>query len=161
VKLWRGFPKKVTPEMKRQMRVLRAEGYSYDQIASASKVCLSTVRYHIVPREGFLARKRVNEWRRRNKVSTSTDPDWRRTYMRERYRHDKDFKKRMRSDADRYQQRIKERNRKITLPKGTRLTCPYCFHEWNIALRNMPSYCPSCGRILVRLPESSSEQQGD
>jgi len=74
-------------------------------------------------------------------------------YIMTRYRHDPEFRRKFLERTKRYLRGIFERNRRIPVPEGSLLRCSYCGWTWRPKVRHVPSACPHCRKILVRLPE--------
>jgi predicted Zn-ribbon and HTH transcriptional regulator len=75
------------------------------------------------------------------------------TYIMTRYRWDPEFRRKFLQRTKRYLGRIFRRNRRTLVPEGCLLRCRYCGWTWKPKVRHVPSTCPHCHKILVRLPE--------
>jgi len=147
--IWKGYDKRTNPKMRREMARLRERGWTFQRIAERFGVALSTVQYHLNPEYKAKTKRRaaklVRKHRRRNR-------EYLRRYIKERYHGDEKFRRRYLQLITDYQKRIIERNRKIRIPLGSVLKCSYCGHRWKPYVPYIPSRCPACGNLLIKLP---------
>ena len=97
--LWRGWRKKVTEEMEEQMKKMRQEGKSYKEIAKTFGLALSTVIYHLVPRQRELSILRAKKWMKEHPKKYSEEL---RKYYYERYHQDPEFRERFKAILRKY-----------------------------------------------------------
>jgi len=101
--------RKVTPEILKQMRDLRAEGWTYYKIAKKFKLNWRTVKYWLDPK----TKEKTKEKAQRKKKKKITEEErirrreYIRNYIRERYRSDPEFRERMLSHMKRWNERKK------------------------------------------------------
>jgi DNA-binding transcriptional ArsR family regulator len=155
-RIWKGYQKKVTPELIERMRELRMQGLSYREIAHQLDLSFTTVMYHLIPE--YRQRKIKKQVQREmEKLKNLNYLKRRRTYnlryIRERYKSDPEFKEKFLSRSAKYQRKIKIRNQAIKISKGAVLVCKYCSKAWSPHVPYVPTYCPSCGRLIVKLPD--------
>lgn len=120
-KSYRGPRTKVTPEILKDWKVLRAEGFSYKEIANIYPEIVkshNSVAYFLDPkikqRTKIYARKWVMKNPDKIKKFNERAKEYRRKYMYDRYNNDEEFRKRMIQYVLDYQkrQRLKKKNDK-------------------------------------------------
>ena len=106
---WKKY-RKITPELLELMKKLRYQGYSYNEIARRLNVGYGTVQYHLnevqraktLERSKRYARKPPTEEQRLRRRA------YMRQYMRERYKADEEFRKRLIELSKQYQKKKNE-----------------------------------------------------
>ncbi|MEM4469152.1 MAG: sigma factor-like helix-turn-helix DNA-binding protein [Candidatus Nezhaarchaeales archaeon] len=106
-RIWRGYAKKVTEEVKRRMVELRGQGLSYKAIAEVLGLSPSAVCYHL--NEEYRAKSIASAMKRRVKTVKDRERDVK--YVVERYRVDEEFRERVRRSARESMRRKRELKR--------------------------------------------------
>jgi rubrerythrin len=146
MRLWRGYGKKVTPELKEEIERLRSLGFSINEIARNLGLAVSTVQYHLFPEYREQAKERA---RRRTKPTSEKKKLYTSIYLVERYHSDPEFRKRFLLSIKSYREKLKERNEKLWR-NGDTWQCPYCSHRWTP--RSPTIFCPKCRHTLAKPP---------
>ncbi|RLF05802.1 MAG: hypothetical protein DRJ60_05135 [Thermoprotei archaeon] len=94
-KIWRGYAKKVTSEVKEKMIRLRSQGLSYRAIARILGLSPTAVYYHL--NEEYRLRDIARAAERR--IVKPEDAERKAKYIAERYREDQEFKERVKRHA--------------------------------------------------------------
>lgn len=108
-RIWKGYVKKVTDEVKRRMIELRSRGLSYEAIAEILGLSPSAVQYHLD--EDYRARSIASAMKRRIKTARDKERDVK--YVVERYRVDEEFRERVRKHARESARRKRELKRML------------------------------------------------
>ena len=116
-KSWRGqLNKKVTPEIKAEMKILREKGWFYREIGDKFNVTEDTVRYHLNPKckemVFFHSRKSHKKHGSPSKRNPEKTKSYIREYMRERRRNDPEFRERQNKAHREYYARKKSLHNK-------------------------------------------------
>jgi rubrerythrin len=143
---------KVTKELKKKMRELKKKGMNYAEIAKALSLHPSTVEYHLSRRRKRKVLEKVLEYAKRPEYQ-ERHKEYLKQYIKRRLKEDEGFKKKFYRAIERYHEKIRERNSSIKVPDGKMLKCVYCGHTWVPKDGVVSTNCPSCKRLLVKLPE--------
>lgn len=122
VKIKRYRFRKITPEIKAEMRKLREEGLSYRKISEKFDVSYSIVCYHLSARAKRKAKERAIKWnkkltKKQKREKTKKQQPHLSQYIMERYHNDKEFRERFKKSSRDYQKRRREELKKNHLSK--------------------------------------------